>query len=257
MSLSLLVPLAVLIALGVAFGLFTLLSRGPEDTLFVALLRAVCLLYAKTIHRLKVHGPRPDPVPHTGAFIVVANHRSGVDPIVISVATRRRLRFLMAKEYYEIPVLHGAFRALQCIPVKRDGNDLGATKMALSALREGHVIAIFPQGGIREANTPLEGKEGVALLSVRTGAPVIPVYVDGSPNKDSALGALFVPSRTTVRFGEAMDFSKGGQGKASREDLEAITAAILERISSLGRERSTQPEARPVSEPPGTSAGRG
>jgi 1-acyl-sn-glycerol-3-phosphate acyltransferase len=222
------------------FIIFAVRQRGPEDTVFVAGLRAVCLLYARLVHRLRVTGQRPDPLPAAGPCLLVANHRSGVDPVILSITTRRRIRFLMAREYYETPILNWMCRALGCIPVRRDGSDLGATKAALKALREGAVIGIFPQGGIREAGADLEGKAGVALLALRTGAPVVPAYVQGSPNLDSVGRAIFTPSRTRVIFGAPLTFAAPQSRKPSREELEEVTARILEAVASLAVEKAPQ-----------------
>jgi len=224
------------LALGVAaicFAALMLLARGPDDTLFVAFIRAVSILQGKLFHGYRLAGSSGDPIPPAGAFIVVANHRSGVDPVLLSVVTRRRIRFLMAREYYEIPVLHTIFRALGCIPVNRNGNDLSATKAALKALREGQVIGIFPQGGIRGEDEEAEAKLGVALLSSRTGAPIIPFYIDGSPHKDSVLLGIMTPSRTVIRPGPPMSICEKAEGKVSREELERLTASVMAAINSL------------------------
>jgi 1-acyl-sn-glycerol-3-phosphate acyltransferase len=215
------------------FAALMLLARGPQDTLFVAFIRAVSIFQGKLFHRYRLVGGSGDPIPPAGPFIVVANHRSGVDPVLLSVVTRRRIRLLMAREYYEIPVLHTIFRALGCIPVNRNGNDLSATKAALKALREGQVIGIFPQGGIRGGDEEMEAKHGVAMLSSRTGAPIIPFYIDGSPHKDSVLCSIMTPSRTVIRAGPPTSICQKAEGKVSREELERLTASVIAAINSL------------------------
>jgi 1-acyl-sn-glycerol-3-phosphate acyltransferase len=219
-------------ALVAAFLAHAFLARGPEDTAAVACMRSIAWLYSRIVHRLRVIGEGRDPVPPRGPYILVANHRSGVDPIIVSIVTKRRVRFLMAREYYELPILHSVFRVLDAIPVKRDGTDLGATKAALRRLRDGHVIGIFPQGGIREAGTEIEGKAGVALLALRTGAPVVPLFIDGSPNTHSVLRAILTPSRTTVRFGAPFAFDRIEDRKPTRLELEEVTSRILGAISA-------------------------
>jgi 1-acyl-sn-glycerol-3-phosphate acyltransferase len=139
----------------------------------------------------------------------------------------------MAREYYEIPVLHTIFRALGCSPVNRNGNDLSATKAALKALKDGQVIGIFPQGGIRGEDEETEAKLGVSLLSSRTGAPIIPFYIDGSPHKDSVLRAVLTPSRTVIRFGPPISICGKAEGKVPREQLEKLTGSVMAAINSL------------------------
>jgi 1-acyl-sn-glycerol-3-phosphate acyltransferase len=221
-------------AAGIVFLFFCIRIRGPEDTPAATVLRVLGTVYAHIVHRLRISLPEDDSVPAAGPAIIVANHRSGVDPVMVSIATRRRVRFLMAREYYEVWGIRWVFRTLGCIPVNRDGRDLGATKTALTALRSGHVIGIFPQGGIREADSSLEGKAGAALLALRTGAPVVPVRIEGSPNLPSVFRALVTPSQTTLTFGQPLLYKREKRHKGSREELQEVNAAILDAIGSLG-----------------------
>jgi 1-acyl-sn-glycerol-3-phosphate acyltransferase len=208
--------------------------RAPSDDFFIAHVRGLAFLHARLFFALRVCCRQGDPLPPDGPAIVVANHRSGVDPVVLSLATRRRIRFLMAREYYEIRPLYWLFRALGCIPVNRDGKDLGATKAALRALQNGEVIGIFPQGGIREGTSAIEeGKSGVALLALKTGAPIVPFFIEGTPNFDSVLRAFFSRSRSVVICGEPLRFPASSGRKPAREELEEVTARILQSIASL------------------------
>jgi 1-acyl-sn-glycerol-3-phosphate acyltransferase len=236
--------LAVLLSSG-AYTLVAFRGRGREDSVLASALRPICTVYARTIHRLRVLSDTRDPLPHEGAAILVANHRSGFDPLALAVATRRKVRFLMAREYYGALGLGWVFRRFGCIPVNRDGNDLGAMKAALKALRDGEIIGIFPQGGIREAGSSLEGKAGVALLALRSGVPVIPCYIEGSPNLESVALAILKPSRTTLVYGPPVRFGSRAR-KPERDELERVTGAIFDSISRQ-RERldtlAEEPEA--------------
>jgi 1-acyl-sn-glycerol-3-phosphate acyltransferase len=226
------------------FAVVAFKMRGPEDTPFIAALRVICVVYTKIVHGLRRVPRGVDPVPPTGPAIVVANHRSGLDPVILGVITRRRIRFLMAREYYEAVGLRWVFRALDCIPVNRDGNDLGATKAAMTALRSSQVIGIFPQGGIKEVGVSLEGKRGAALLALRTGAPVVPVYIEGTPALDSVLLAILRPSRTRVTTGAPLALGGGRNHRPSREEVDEASRAILEAIQVLA------PPLLPLSDSP-------
>jgi len=230
-----------------AFGAFAYAGRGPDDTVYLACLRAVATIYSRLLHRARLVGPASDPLPPEGAGILVSNHLSGVDPVILSIVTKRRVRFLMAREYYETPFLRGMVRRMGCIPVNRDGKDLGATKAAMRALRDGEIIGIFPQGGIRQAESSLEGKSGVALLALRTGAPVFPFRVEGSPNLPSVFRAALTPSRVKVLYGPPIRFTSSGEGKPSRKELEEVTSRILGAIEELGKDvtgSGSEPSAR-------------
>ena len=235
----------------VVFEAFAYFLRGPEDTFVIANLRVINKAVSRCIHRHRLCGMNgetvEEPLPLDGPAIVVANHRSGADPNLVAASTRRWIHFLMAAEYYEMPVLRWVFRALGCIPVRRDGNDLAATRRALSRLRNGGVIGIFPQGGIQEDDA-LDvakagvAKAGVALLASRSGAPVVPLYIAGSPIDDSAIRAfLFRPSRSRVYCGAAIRFPPSDE-KPTRDALDRFTQDVLSEIAELrAKSRSEQP----------------
>ncbi|ROR34710.1 lysophospholipid acyltransferase family protein [Inmirania thermothiophila] len=148
-----------------------------------------------------VHGLRAPllALPPEGPALVAANHVSGLDPLVLAAVSPRPLRFLIAREQYARWWLRPFFRAIGCIPVDRAHRPDRALRAALRALEAGEVVVIFPEGGIRYRTERRRGlKGGVAWLACRTGAPVLPVRVDGVRGAGRVLGALFLPSRVRV-----------------------------------------------------------
>jgi len=115
---------------------------------------------------------------------MASNHISHFDPPIISGFFPRRLDWLAMEELFRAPWSRRIFRALNCIPVKRDGGDRNALRNALMRLSEGRVIGIFPEGGIRAGdNSIINGapmKPGLAALSLHSGAPLIPCVLIGS-----------------------------------------------------------------------------
>jgi len=220
---------AIFLLVGV--GVFALVRRGPDDTPFIAVLRLINVLFTRIIHRLYVMDGA-DPLPTTGPCIVVANHRSGVDPMLVAGATKRWIFSLMAREYYETRGMRWLFKKLNCIPVNRTGNDLRAMRTAMLALRAGHVVGIFPQGGIREPDELDVGKAGVALLAARGNAPVVPLYIHNSFASHQVFKSLFIPSRSRIYCGRALTFSSPSD-KPDRAELEQFAADILRAIAEL------------------------
>ncbi len=224
----------------VVFSAVSLLLRGPEDTLAVAHVRLLARCYMRVVHRQRVR-LELDAVPREGPAIVVANHRSGVDPLAVGITTRRLIHFMMAREYYEVPVLRWFCSIVGAIPVNRDGHDLAATKAALGLLRAGRVVGVFPQGGIREGGEFDDAKGGVALLALKTGAVIVPCFIDGTPQNDSVLKALFTPSRTAVHCGSVLVPAKTA-GKPSRDEVEELTQRIVDAIAA---QRPVEPQPGP------------
>ena len=220
--------------------------RGRTDSFLLAHVRVLGVLVCRVVHGLRAvtfsfDGSAVDPIPGTGACLVVANHRSGADPVFLSVITRRNIRFMMAREYYEVPALTWLFRALGCIPVNRDGHDLSATKTTLKLLRDGRCVGIFPQGGIQsdEELVADAGKEGAALFALKTATPVIPFYIDGSPALQNVFAAVFFPSRTRVYCGTPLILTEKPI-RPTRENLTEATERIIDAIASLRPLRVTE-----------------
>lgn len=154
-------------------------------------------LYCQARHRFVWEGP--DPIPPSGPAILVSNHRSSVDPFILAATTRRVISYLVAQEYCRIPVVRWFFDWMRCVPVRRDRKDVGAVRRSLAELASGRLLCIFPEGGIsRGFDHPLLG---MGYLSLKSGAPVIPACVSGTPASDSVWKALFMSSRARVSFG--------------------------------------------------------
>ncbi len=225
-------------------------SRAPDDTLFLACLRWVNKQHVRWIHSLE--RPQQDPLPATGSGILVANHRSGLDPTAILSQTNRVIRFLIAKEYYEIFFLKPIFTRIRLIPVNRNGNDLSAVKQSLKALKNDEFIGLFPSGGIQDASessagdtesndsqTEDEMKHGAALLALKTGAPIYPVYVEGTPNFGSVLLAFFFPSKSRIHFGKPFTLPQPQAKAPSKEELEQGTIKIQRAIREASPQEAT------------------
>ena len=164
------------------------------------------------------------PLPTTGPAIVVANHVSGLDPLLLIAACRRPIRFLIAQEEYERPVLHGLFKAAACIPVDRTGNPEQALRQALRALQAGEVVALFPYGRIHlDTDRPRGLKSGVARLSRWTGAAIYPVRIDGVGGQGKVVLAPFIPSKARLSIAEPL---------YCQDDVATCLAAIKDVIDS-------------------------
>jgi len=143
------------------------------------------------------------PLPDTGPAIVVSNHVSGLDPFILLAASRRPLRFLIAREQYERPVLHWLFKASGCIPVDRSGKPELALRQALRALESGEVLAIFPHGKIHlDSDPPRKLKGGATRLSAWTNTPIYPVRINGVGGEGKEALAPFIPSYVQLNIAE-------------------------------------------------------
>ncbi len=162
----------------------------------------------------RFHGLRADPagLPKRGGAIVVANHVSGLDPLLLVAACRRPLRFIIAREEYERWGLTWFFRAIGCIPVDRAARPERALRGALRQLRSGEVIALFPHGKIHlDSDPPRRLKGGVAALSRLTQSPVIPLRIEGVAGQGRVFSALWRRSRVRIRVFPEMVCTPAGE----------------------------------------------
>lgn len=120
-------------------------------------------------------------VPEDGPYIVTANHLSLIDPVFVTLAVGRLIRFLALDELYGVTnFLDGTIDYFGSIPVSRDRPPLGALKDALEVLDSDQVLGVFPEGGRAVYWGERSIKNGAAWLSIATGAPVLPCAITGT-----------------------------------------------------------------------------
>jgi len=154
-------------------------------------------LFCRHFHRL---GRQDIPLPARGGVVVVSNHVSGLDPLLLIAASARPLRFLIAREEYERWWLTWLFRAVGCIPVERTQNPRAAFAEAQRQLQAGEVVALFPHGHIHLDHYPPKPlKRGATLLAHAAGVPIIAVRLDGVRGQGLTISAVFLRSRVRLR----------------------------------------------------------
>ena len=197
-------------------------------------------LYITLLHRRVIDGG--DTLPPSGPAILVSNHTCGIDHLILQSATRRLLGFMIAQEFFDHKLYHPFCVAIGCIPVKRDGRDQTSIRLAIRALKEGRVVAIFPEGRIN----PTSGREfhdakpGAAFIPLRASVPVVPAYIRGTPATNQILDALRTPSHARVMFGPPIDLSDlahADDRETERANIGKATDRLMGAIRAL-RERS-------------------
>lgn len=184
-------------------------------------------LYARVFHRVRLEGGEHIPrTSNPGALIVVSNHTSGVDPILIQAVCPFEPRWMMASEMRH-PAAEFLWRFGRVIFVERGGRAVASAREAIRHLEGGGVLGVFPEGGIeRPARTILPFLGGVGLIIKKTGAPVLPFVIDGTPIAEPAWATLYRMSRSRVRVMVPIDYA--GTSMSAAEITEDLRRRYME-----------------------------
>jgi 1-acyl-sn-glycerol-3-phosphate acyltransferase len=208
----------------------------------------ICYQLACLFGRFRFHwkSQNPCPIPESGPAIIVANHTSPTDPVILWIKhfasfRRPRLRvigYMTAKEYCDMwgPV-GWICRAMQSIPVARSGRDMAPVKLAYERLKAGHLVGLFPEGRINVRSPSgklLRAGTGAAWLALKSHAPVIPIYIRDAPRSESMVQCFLKATQTTVIYGEPLDLSQWLDQKPTRAVLAEMTNHIMSELARLG-----------------------
>ncbi|MDQ2701227.1 MAG: MFS transporter [Pseudomonadota bacterium] len=167
------------------------------------LMRFLSWVLVRTLYRLRVRGVE-EHVPDEGAAVLVCNHVSYVDALVLSAAIPRPVRWVMYHRIFNIPVLSWIFRNARAIPIAGAREDPALMRRAFdtidAALVEGELIGIFPEGALTKDGDISAFKSGVEKILERQPVPVVPLALRGLwasmwSRRDSRIGRMRVPRR--------------------------------------------------------------
>jgi 1-acyl-sn-glycerol-3-phosphate acyltransferase len=195
-----------------------------------AFLKPLAVALMRAWFGLRVRGA--EHVPASGPALIVSNHQSILDPPVIGGAARRQIYFLAKAELFRIPVFGWLIRRLHARPVRREGSDTRALRTAAQLLEEGKALLIFPEGTRSLDGRLGEGKAGVGMLAVTSGAPVVPAYVSGTLEALPKGAAWPRRRQVSVSFGPALHF-KAPMGSDRKERYRDAAAEMMRGIAEL------------------------
>jgi acyl-[acyl-carrier-protein]-phospholipid O-acyltransferase/long-chain-fatty-acid--[acyl-carrier-protein] ligase len=177
------------------------------------LLRFLGLITMRLFYRLRIIGI--ENVPVEGPALLIPNHVTWVDALLLSATSQRRIRFVMERRIYNTPLLNWLFRLMGVIPVSsRDGKKemVEFVKRARAALDEGYMVCIFAEGALTRNGMLREFRGGFERIVKDSGYPVIPIYIGGawgsilsySHGKLLSRPPALAPYPVTILFGTPM-----------------------------------------------------
>ncbi|ODU54925.1 MAG: hypothetical protein ABT01_07405 [Clostridium sp. SCN 57-10] len=163
-----------------------------------------------------------------GGIVVCANHTANIDSVLLGLSLGFHAHFAaMAKaELFQNKLVGTVLRALGAFPVHRGRADVSAIKQAFSLLRDGKQLLIFPEGTrVKTPDAAAEVKSGAGMIAMRSGAPVLPVYI--TPGKKAfrgckvVIGTPFLPEKS---------------GRPDQSDYARMSEQIMETIRKVGEQ---------------------
>jgi acyl-[acyl-carrier-protein]-phospholipid O-acyltransferase/long-chain-fatty-acid--[acyl-carrier-protein] ligase len=177
----------------------------------------------------------------SGGFLLVPNHISWVDALVLQLACPRPIRYVIDQQYYHKPILHPILRALGCIPINIRHSH-AAVRAAAEKIADGEIVCVFPEGQLERRGVLLRLHRGYELIARHANAQVIPVWLD------QLWGSIFsfqggrfftkfpkrIPYPVTVAFGKPIKV-EAADVATMREQLLKLGEFCFSRRPSLDR----------------------
>lgn len=188
-------------------------------------------------------------LPRSGPFILVANHCSNLDPLMMGWASGNQIgrvvHFMAKIEMRRWPVIGWLATQSGVYFVRRGERDRAAQRFSLEALADGRPIAIFPEGTRSRTGHLREGKPGAALIAIRSGAPIVPAAVSGTHRIFPGRSRWPRPSRVRIRIGEPFTLPHLPTGRLDRSMLADGTERIMRAIEELLPPEQRRPHSGP------------
>jgi 1-acyl-sn-glycerol-3-phosphate acyltransferase len=204
-------------------------SDGPRAPLwFLELVRPIVRGLARLLFRIRFVGV--EHVPGAGAVVLVPNHVSYMDPVLLSIPVHRPLHFMTLAGFFHVPGLGALIRWCRAFPVREEA-DRQAVRTAIRILRAGEPLVIFPEGGRSTDGRLLPFRPGAFRIALQMDAPVVPVTIAGAFEAWPAQRRLPGPGRITITYHPPLtrkDLPPGADRTTQAELLAALTRRRIE-----------------------------
>ncbi len=191
--------------------------------MFYSFMRVLAFIVLMPIFFIRVIGKANLKV--EGGGVIIAHHTSNWDPIILGFIVKHKpVCYLAKEELFKGAAARFFLRKLNAISISRGKGDLSAIKTALTALKEGKLIGIFPEGKRSKDGSILPFGQGAALMALRAGVPVVPVYIKGGYK-------LF--HQVKVFAGPPIYLDKVFEGKANSDTVKSATAYLQDKITEM------------------------
>lgn len=204
-------------------------QRPLPKRLWYDFLRITCRLAGTVVFGIRVRGR--ELVPREGGALVMSNHQSHLDPVLVGLATDRRLNYLARQTLFRFAPFRWLISSLDAIPLDREGLGLSGLKETLRRLKRGEMVLIFPEGTRTRDGEVGKFKPGFCALARRANVPLVPAAIDGAFDSWPRTRPLPLPATIHIQFGPPLMPDEIGQF-----DDEALVAEMRRRIATCHAE---------------------
>lgn len=192
--------------------------------------KKILKLLFKIFFRLEVTGA--ENCPGSGALIVASNHASFLDPIIAGVAAPRALNFMARNSLFRNKIFGKILTSVNAFPLRREGADMGAMRLAIDKLCQGKAVLIFPEGTRSKDGNLGTPKAGIGLLAAMSGANILPCYIKGSIDVLPSWAVFPRFKKISVCIGKPVKFDKNGSGREYYGQIAENTMAAISELKS-------------------------
>ena len=196
--------------------------------IFLKLARPVVWGFARLYFRIRFHGV--EHVPRTGPLLLLANHVSYADPVLVTIPIRRPIHYLAWKRLFHVPLLGPLIRWLRAFPINIDEPDPQAVRTVIRLLKAGEAVLIFPEGS-RSADGRVQPlQRGAIRLALRLGVPVCLVSIAGAFEAWPLTRRFPRPGRVRVTYYPPFTPSLKGEAEDPAEAIRGLAQEIQEKL---------------------------
>ena len=194
-----------------------------------AVIKSILRIVTLILFRVKVVGK--EKIDKDKPLIICPNHISFWDaPILVSAIKRNDMYILAKEELYKNEFIKWVAKKTRVLPVKRGIHDAGMLKVCLKALKENHIVLLFPEGTRNGIVKNGKLHNGAVLMSIMSGAPIIPIGLQTKTHY-----RLF--TKVKINIGNPMDFSDYKDKRSDKELINSLSNKLMEEIIRLTNEK--------------------
>ena len=187
-------------------------------------------LFCKTVGHLEAQGV--EHIPREGGVLLVSNHVSFLDPVIVGSAANREIHFMARSNAFDIPGLGKLISVYNAYPVNRGAPDLGALRKTISLLKAGNVVLMFPEGTRSVDGTLGKARDGACFIAHRADVPTLPVFHRGAERVLPRNSKRLRRAKLTVTFGAPLELITEGF-ETRREMYQQMGTQMMAAIADL------------------------